>query len=141
MDPQSTESGVRVIDLTSLARTAGGVSGLVTGFLVTWLTTGEIGRAVVLGVVGAVGGGIAGRILGRIRYTTEGRRVAVKRGPSSVQATITAALSASLPAAILVWLGCLTILGGPAPSLATGAASLLAGILTGVFLGRAASRL
>ena len=125
MDSQSIEPGVRVIDLTSLARTAGGVSGLVTGFLVTWLATGEIGRAVVLGMVGAVGGGIAGRILGRIRYTTEGRRVAVKRGPSSVQATITAALSASLPAAILIWLGCLTILGGPAPSLATGAASRL----------------
>jgi hypothetical protein len=141
MDSLSTQSGVRVIDLTSLSRTAGLVSGLVTGFLVTWLVTGEIGRAVVLGVAGAVGGAIAGRIVGRFRYTTGGHRVAVKRGPSSVQATITVALSASLPSAILAWLGCLTILGGPAPSLATGAASLLAGVLTGVFLGRAASRL
>lgn len=120
---------------TSLARTAGTISGLFAGFLVTWLATGEIGRAL------ALAGGIAGRILGRVRYTTDGRRMVVKHGPSARQATITAALSASLPAAILVWLGCLTILGGPAPSLATGAACLLTGIVTGVLLGSAASRM
>jgi hypothetical protein len=63
--------------------------------------------------------------------------VVVKNGPSAQQATIAAALSASIPA----WLGCLTILGGPAPSLVTGAACLLAGVLTGILLGRADSRL
>ncbi len=64
-----------------------------------------------------------------------------KRGPYAPQVTIAAALSASLPAAIVVWLGCLTILGGPVPSLQIGAACLLSGILTGGFLGFAASRL
>ena len=141
MESQAIQSGDRVIDLASLARTAGMVSGLVTGFLVTWLATGEVGRALALGVAGAVGGRIAGRILGRVRYTTGGRRVVVKRGPSAPQATIAAALSASIPAAIVVWLGCLAILGGPVPSLQTGAACLLSGILTGAFLGFAASRL
>ena len=141
MDSLTVQPGDRVIDLTSLAKTAGMISGLVAGFLVTWLATGEIGRALALAVVGAIGGRIAGRILGRVRYTTDGRRMVVKHGPSARQATITAALSASLPAAILVWLGCLTILGGPAPSLATGAVCLLTALVTGVLLGSAASRM
>ncbi|HYL79387.1 MAG TPA: hypothetical protein VEU07_01160 [Candidatus Acidoferrum sp.] len=141
MDTHALQPGDRVIDLTSVARMSGMVSGLVTGVLVTWLAGGEIGRALALGVIGAIGGGIVGRLLGRVRYLKDGRRMVVKHGPSALQATTTAALSASLPAAILVWLGCLTILGGPAPSLATGAGCLLAGILSGVILGRAASRM
>ncbi len=141
MDTPQLQPGDRVIDLSMLAQTAGIVSGLMTGMLVVWLATGEVGRALALGVVGAIGGGIAGRILGRVRYVTGGRRAVVKRGPSALPAATSAALSSSLPAAILVWLGCLTILGGPAPSLATGAAGLLGGITTGVILGRAAARM
>lgn len=141
MDSRALQPGDRVIDLTSVARMSGMLSGLVTGVLVTWLATGEIGRALAFGVIGAIGGGIVGRLLGRVRYMTGGQRVVVKHGPSALQVTTAAALSASLPAAILVWLGCLTILGGPAPSLATGAICLLAGIVTGVLLGRAASRM
>ena len=138
-DQKAAPGTSRVIDLTSLARTAGLVSGLATGFLVTWLATGAIGRALGLGAAGAIAGAVLGRVLGRIRYSKEGRRIVVPHGPHALQYTIAAALSASLPAAILVWLGCLTFLGGPAPSLITGLASLLAGVATGVFLGRAAT--
>jgi hypothetical protein len=141
VDLRTLQPGDRVIDLTSVARLSGVISGLVTGGLVTWLATGEMGWTLALGVIGGIAGWIAGRLLGRVRYMTDGRRMVVKYGPSARQATTTAALSASLPVAILVWLGCLTILGGPAPSLATGAACLLTGIVTGVLLGSAASRM
>jgi hypothetical protein len=140
MSAEPLRPGDRAIDLASLARTAGWVSGLATGALVAWYATGQVALAVAFGLIGAGGGGIVGRILGRVRYTPEGRRLVVKRGPAALQITITTALSASLPAAILVWLGCLTILGGPAPTLGTGAAALAAGVLTGILLGRAASR-
>jgi hypothetical protein len=141
MEAQAIQSGDRVIDLASLARTAGAVGGLVAGFLVTWLATGEIGRALAFGAMGLVGGGLMGRLLGRFRYTADGRRMVVKHGPAARPATVAAALSASLPGAIVAWLGCLTILGGPAPSALTGAASLVAGVLTGVLLGVAATRM
>jgi len=141
MTEEPFQPGDRVIDLTSLARTAGWVSGLITGGLVTWLASSQPALAVAFGLIGAVAGWIVGRVVGRVRYTAEGRRMVAKRGPAAMHVTITTALSASLPAAILVWLGCLTALGGPAPSLGTGTACLAVGLLTGIFLGRAASRL
>ena len=142
MEPsQVIQPGDRVIDLASLARTSGVGGGLAAGILVTWIATGGLAYTLALGVVGALGGGIAGWLLGRLRYTTHGRRVVVKHGPSARHATVSAALSASLAGAIVAWLGCLTILGGPAPLPLTGIACLFAGILAGVILGSAASRL
>jgi hypothetical protein len=141
MDPQTIQPGDRVIDLASLTRTAGMVGGLFTGLLVTWLATGAVTAALAFGLVGAIGGGVVGRLLGKLRYTQDGHRMVVKRGPAALQVTMTAALTTSLPSAIAVWLGCLTLLGGPIPSLQTGAICLATGVLTGVLLGYAASRL
>jgi hypothetical protein len=141
MSPETIRPGDRVIELAPLARTAGFASGLFAGILVTALAAGGPGLAMAFGGAGAVCGGIVGHILGRLRYRQGGSRLVVKRGPSSLQIALTAALSTSLPAAIVVWLGCLTVLGGPAPSLLTGAACLVSGVLTGVALALAASRL
>jgi hypothetical protein len=136
---QALQTGDRVIDLTSVARNAGLAAGALTGLLVTWIVTGEPGRTLVFAAGGAIAGGIAGRLLGRIRYVKGGRRQVVKLGPAALQTLVTAGLSASVPVAILVWLGCLTVLGGPAPSLLTGAACLFSGVCSGIVVGRAAS--
>jgi hypothetical protein len=141
MDPKVIQPGDRVIDLASLARTAGMISGLVTGLLVAWLATGALTAGVAFGFGGAIGGRVLGRLLGKLRYTQAGHQIVVKRGPAALQATMTAALTTSLPSAIMIWLGCLTLLGGPAPSFQTGGICLVAGVFTGVLLGLAASRL
>ena len=140
MDVTSLQPGDRVIDLASLARTAGMLSGMATGVPVTWLAAGGWVLPLVLGVAGAGAGRMVGYFLGRLRYAQGGKRVVAKRGVTSLQATLNAALSSSVTAAITVWLGCLTVLGGPAPSLHTGAICLLVGIITGVALGVAACR-
>jgi len=116
------------------------LSGMATGLPVAWLATGEWILSVALGVAGAAAGRIVGYLLGRLRYTQGGRRVVAKRGSVSLQATLNAALSSSVTAALAVWLGCLTVLGGPAPSLHTGAICFFVGIVTGVALGVAACR-
>jgi len=116
------------------------LSGMATGVPVTWLATGGWVLPLVLGVAGAIAGRMVGYLLGRFRYAQDGKRAVAKRGVTSLQATLNAALSSSVAAAIAVWLGCLTVLGGPAPSIHTGAICLLIGMITGVALGVAACR-
>ena len=141
---QATEHlapGDRVIDLSVIARNAGLCAGGLTALLVTRLAIGEFGRALAFGMVGAILGGIIGHIVGRVRYVSEGRHQVVKLGPTALRSLVTAGLSISLPVAIVVWLACLTVLGSPAPSLETGAACLASGVVSGLAVGRIASRL
>lgn len=136
---QTLQPGDRVIDLTSIARNAGLAAGALTGLLVTWIVTGEPGRTLVFALTAGIIGGIAGRLWGRVRHVVGGRRQVVKVGPAALPTLVTAGLSTSVPVAILAWLGCLTVLGGPAPSLLTGAACLFSGVCSGIVVGRAAS--
>ncbi len=138
---QQLSPGDRVIDLTTIARNAGLCAGGLTALLVTRLAIGDLGRTLAFGLVGAIVGGMVGHIMGRIRYTTDGRHHVVKLGPTALKTLVTTGLSTSIPVAIVVWLACLTIIGGPAPSLETGAACLTSGVLSGLVIGRIASRL
>ncbi len=139
--PQQLSPGDRVIDLATIARNAGLCAGGLTGLVVTRLAIGDFGRAVAFGFIGAILGGMLGYVVGRARYVTEGKHHVVKVGPTAMKTLVTAGLSTSIPVAIVTWLACLTVLGGPAPSLETGAACLTSGVLSGLAIGRIASRL
>jgi hypothetical protein len=137
---QGLRPGDRVVDLATLVRTAGAASGALTGLLVAWLT--GVGSLASLALVAAavIGGGGVGHALGLLRFVAQDRRSVVQQGAAGSRAAIDACLSASVPVAVLGWLGGALAVGPYASPLAAGALCLLSGLLVGVCLAVLATR-